>query len=380
MATNSDEELERVKRELAMARERLESLVKTEERLRVSERRLRSYFAQTSDEVWCWDYEPPLPIDLPEDELARELPRRAVLVDCNDVAAEAAGVGRREDIIGKTYAAIFPDVDQVPLVLQPPGQSFAETEVRRTSPTGETTHFVIRRTHRIVDGCVEQTWATTREVTAARRAGLSMLARGIAHDFNTLLARMIGHVEIARVAVGTESGASLDAIRDSVVRALDLVEQIEKFSPMHAAVSELPPPPSNRPLPGKGARVLLVDDEPQLALLAEHALVDLGYRVTRYANPTAALATFRTEPSSFDVVVTDQSMPELQGIELASEISKIRSGIPILLMSGYAEIIPAASLRRAGIVASLPKPFPLEELGAHIRAALDARATASDRR
>jgi PAS domain S-box-containing protein len=368
-----------------------------EERLRVSEERLRSYVEQTVDHVWCWTYEPPLPLDLPADELAREQPRRAVLVDCNHAAAAGVGAKSKDDIIGKTYGEIFPANDRVPLLLAE--QGYAENEMSDTDATGRTRSYVVRRTQRVVDGCVVQSWATTREVTAAKQAAaalldserklqesrklasLGVLARGIAHDFSTLLAKVIGHVEVARIAGGSDGGASLDAIQAAVARGLDLVEQIESFTLKRDRTSDAPAPAAasrRSTAPAGGAHVLLVDDEPQLARVAAQALVDLGYRVTTHASPLAALDGFRAAPASFDVVVTDQTMPELHGIELATAISKIRDDVPILLISGYAEIIPPESLRSAGVVASLPKPFPLEELAARIRAALDARTPSGD--
>lgn len=79
-----------------------------EERLRVSEERLRSYVEQSLDEVWCWRYEPPLPVDLPAEDLAREQPRRAILADCNHAAAAGIGAKDKVEIVGKTYGEIFP--------------------------------------------------------------------------------------------------------------------------------------------------------------------------------------------------------------------------------------------------------------------------------
>jgi CheY-like chemotaxis protein len=368
-----------------------------DERLRVSEERLRSYVEQSKEEVWCWRFDPPLAVDTPPEHAARAIPRRAILVDCNEAAVHGVRAMKREDILGKTYAEIFPGVDRVDLFFTSPGQSYTESEVTSRDPkTGVERRFSLRRTHRIVNGHVVQTWATARDVTDERRAAelvraseealrkaekiasLGALARGIAYDFSRLLARMIADVEVAQQAAGAnvEARSALEGIRRGVSSALDLVGQIESFTPrVEPARAD---PPASAPEPG--AHLLLVDDEPQLARVAEKGLVALGYRVTAHASSTAALDAFRANPRAFDIVVTDQTMPDLHGLELATAISQIRCGVPILLMSGYAEIIPPESLRSAGIVGLLAKPFTLDALGQRVRAALDARARASDAR
>lgn len=86
---------------------------------------------------------------------------------------------------------------------------------------------------------------------------------------------------------------------------------------------------------GFGAHVLLVDDEEYLLRLWKKVIERSGYRVTSYINGLLALEEFRAKPFSFDIVITDQVMPEITGCKLAEEISKIRSDIKIIMCSGY---------------------------------------------
>ncbi|HQP97849.1 MAG TPA: PAS domain S-box protein [bacterium] len=114
-------------------------------------------------------------------------------------------------------------------------------------------------------------------------------------------------------------------------------------------------------------RILVVDDEQLIVNLAEHSLGDMGYRVNGYKSSTDALDTFRANPSAFDVIVTDQTMPHLTGIELAKEISKIRPGIPILLCTGYGESLMGQNIQMSGICEVLKKPFDEMVLARAIR-------------
>ncbi len=80
---------------------------------------------------------------------------------------------------------------------------------------------------------------------------------------------------------------------------------------------------------------MLVDDEPALVALGEEMLAELGYEPVGFRGSGAALQAFQTDPQRFDAVLTDETMPEMTGTELAREIRKLRPDIPIILMSGY---------------------------------------------
>ncbi len=108
---------------------------------------------------------------------------------------------------------------------------------------------------------------------------------------------------------------------------------------------------------GDGETVMVVDDEPALVALAEELLAELGYEPAGFESSVAALQVFRTDPQRFDLVLTDEAMPELTGSELAREIRRLRSDIPVVLMSGYGGAPLAARAAAAGAREVLRKPL-----------------------
>ncbi|MCF6285057.1 MAG: PAS domain S-box protein [Candidatus Hydrogenedentes bacterium] len=85
-------------------------------------------------------------------------------------------------------------------------------------------------------------------------------------------------------------------------------------------------------------RVLFVDDEAQIVDSMSGILTHLGFHVTGYTSSDAAIEAFREVPDAFDVVVTDLTMPGMNGIALARELNAIREGLPIILCSGYSDM------------------------------------------
>ncbi|MHB1349433.1 MAG: PAS domain S-box protein [Desulfobulbus sp.] len=124
-------------------------------------------------------------------------------------------------------------------------------------------------------------------------------------------------------------------------------------------------------LPGKG-HVLLVDDEQMLGEMGKTLLERLGYRVTLFSGSLDALEAFRKEPSQFDLVITDQTMPEMTGIDLARNLLQLRPDIPIILCTGYSNLVNEDTAKAAGIKAFALKPMSRDQLSQLI-----ASATAS---
>lgn len=118
------------------------------------------------------------------------------------------------------------------------------------------------------------------------------------------------------------------------------------------------------------ARVLLVEDEETLGKMEKRLLEELGYHVTLHFGSLEALEDFRNRPADFDVVVTDNTMPRMTGLQLTQEVLKIRPGTPVLMVSGLAERGDSADLTRLGVRALLRKPHTSRELDDAIRAVL----------
>jgi PAS domain S-box-containing protein len=121
-------------------------------------------------------------------------------------------------------------------------------------------------------------------------------------------------------------------------------------------------PVRNAPM-GNGQRVLYVDDEDSLVVLATRMLDQLGYQVTGFTDPQEALRAFATAPHEFDVVVTDLSMPGMSGFALARDIQKLRADVPIVLTSGYVRPEDREAARQHGIRDVILKPDTIDELG-----------------
>jgi len=118
-------------------------------------------------------------------------------------------------------------------------------------------------------------------------------------------------------------------------------------------------------------RILVVDDEELLCELNKELLERLGYQVTTKLSSLEALVTFKNAPDQFDLVITDQTMPELTGAGLASHMMKIRPDIPIILCTGYSNIIDEDSARAMGIRAFATKPLTNSIIGNLVREVLD---------
>jgi nitrogen-specific signal transduction histidine kinase/ActR/RegA family two-component response regulator len=112
---------------------------------------------------------------------------------------------------------------------------------------------------------------------------------------------------------------------------------------------------------GKG-RILLVDDEADLVEIGRNILELLGYEVESCTDSTLALEYFRKDPDGFDLVITDQTMPKMSGVELAREILGIRREIPIFLCTGYSSFVSEEEIRRLGVREFFLKPLSTRDL------------------
>ncbi len=124
-------------------------------------------------------------------------------------------------------------------------------------------------------------------------------------------------------------------------------------------------------LPTGKERILFVDDERVLADIGKEMLERLGYSVAASTGPNEALEVFKIQPDAFDLVITDMTMPRMTGDMLAKEIMQIRTDIPILLCSGFSEIMNVDKANSIGIKDFLMKPLAIQELAYNVRKAID---------
>ena len=124
-------------------------------------------------------------------------------------------------------------------------------------------------------------------------------------------------------------------------------------------------------IPTGSERILFVDDEGALVEMGEDILAELGYEVTSRMNGREALELLKLDPSRFDLVITDQTMPEMTGVELAKEVLGLRPGMPIIMCTGFSYVVDADKAMAAGIKAFAMKPLTKREIARTIRKVLD---------
>jgi CheY-like chemotaxis protein len=104
--------------------------------------------------------------------------------------------------------------------------------------------------------------------------------------------------------------------------------------------------------------------------MLQDTLISLGYEVTGCWSSTEALSIFGRMPDSFDLLITDQTMPKMTGTALAGEIQKIRPGFPVILCSGFSEPLERETLRKSGIVDCVMKPVLRKDIAKAVRMAM----------
>jgi PAS domain S-box-containing protein len=128
---------------------------------------------------------------------------------------------------------------------------------------------------------------------------------------------------------------------------------------------------------GQQERILIVDDEPSLARLWSATFNDLGYQAVAYTDAREALEAFRRAPDSFDLVFTDQTMPQLTGEALVRELLRLRPDLPIILSTGFSHTMTEAQAKALGVRAFLMKPLSRRDLCLTVQRLLAERSARS---
>ena len=132
---------------------------------------------------------------------------------------------------------------------------------------------------------------------------------------------------------------------------------------------------TNIDIPTGKERILFIDDEESVIDIGKEMLEEFGYTVTIKTNPTEGLNTFCDHPEDFDLVITDKSMPDMTGFELAEKMLRIQPNIPIILCSGYSDRTDFEKARAMGFKESISKPLLMSELANTVREVLDKNIT-----
>jgi len=145
------------------------------------------------------------------------------------------------------------------------------------------------------------------------------------------------------------------------------------YFPAHAQADAVTTTATGNISHGHGERILLVDDEPALTATLQRILVRQDYQVTIADHPRAAINLCQQNPALFDLIITDFSMPDINGVEMARQIHALHPELPIVLASGFIPDLNQEELRAAGICELLEKPVSVDALGKVIQRVLVKR-------
>jgi CheY-like chemotaxis protein len=134
---------------------------------------------------------------------------------------------------------------------------------------------------------------------------------------------------------------------------------------------------TDEPPRGRGERVLVVDDDPAVLRILDRALSQLGYAVTAVSSPLVARDRLREQPGHFRLLLTDLSMPEQSGVDLALGVRAEWPWLPIVIVTGYGPTADQQLARSGGQFPVLSKPLALPELARTLRRELDGTAVPS---
>ena len=122
---------------------------------------------------------------------------------------------------------------------------------------------------------------------------------------------------------------------------------------------------------GGNERILIVDDQLDIVQMLEISLQSLGYRVTSFSDSIEAFETLTIHPDTFDLIITDMTMPDMTGVELAQRILQQKPDMPIILCTGFSELITPEKAKEIGIRECLTKPVAFNDIAKVIRTVLD---------
>ncbi len=157
-----------------------------------------------------------------------------------------------------------------------------------------------------------------------------------------------------------EKGSIFNVFLPAIERAIEPETRIEK------------------PVPSGTERILFIDDEQTLADLGKQMLESLGYDVAVRTSSIEALELFKNKPDGFDLVITDLTMPQMTGDELAQKLMVIRPDIPVILCTGFSARMDEKKARALGIRELAYKPLLLRDMAENIRKVLDGNNTLGD--
>ena len=208
-------------------REDIRERAAAERALRASDERYRAFITNSTEAIWRFEYDPPVPIDQPLDDLVEQIFHCARLAECNDALARMYGYQHAAELVGVRLDEIMPRSAEATMEhvrsLVRSGFRLENAETRELDRHGQTRIFLNNIIGIVEDGRLQRSWGTQRDVTreherAEEKAhmekklqetqkleSLGVLAGGIAHDFNNLLTGVLGNASLARMDLPPDS-------------------------------------------------------------------------------------------------------------------------------------------------------------------------------
>jgi len=125
--------------------------------------------------------------------------------------------------------------------------------------------------------------------------------------------------------------------------------------------------------PSGNEKILFVDDEASICKMTQKMLTKLGYYAETSQCPLKALELFQCNPSAFDLIISDMTMPQMTGTQLSEKIKQIRNDIPVIICTGYSSLINEETANEMGIDVLLMKPLSKKDMALAIRRVMDNR-------
>ena len=208
-----------------------------------------------------------------------------------------------------------------------------------------------------------------------------ILIRDTGHGMDEATKKRIFEPYFTTKRVGEGSGMGLSVVHGIVKNhggTITIDSEPEKGTIVHILLPAL----KNHRLSGVDSKetvqggnewILMVDDETDLLESGRRILESFGYTIVMKKSSIEALEVFNKKPAVFHLVITDQTMPGMTGVQLTKELRRIREDIPVILCTGFSEIINEENYKSQGIDAFVMKPFDKKKIAGVIRQVLDKR-------
>jgi signal transduction histidine kinase/DNA-binding response OmpR family regulator len=223
--------------------------------------------------------------------------------------------------------------------------------------------------------------ATDEKYPLARGKYLKITITDTGHGMDPLIINRIFDPYFTTKEIGKGSGMGLAAVHGIIKNHRGKIfvdSRLEKgsvftlFFPLAEGKAVIETGPNEEAPLGK-ERILFVDDEFPIVDVVQKILKRLGYQVEAQTSPRVALEIFKTDPGYFDLVMTDMTMPEMNGITLAENLRDIRPDIPIIICTGHSSMINKEKARAAGFEAYVMKPITTINIANTLRKVLDKK-------